>query len=376
MARLSVVMPVKNALPYLDAAIESILGQSFPDFEFVICDDGSRDGSAERCRIWAARDNRIQLFERLSSLGPSGSSNWAVTAARGSVIARMDADDVARSDRLARQLAVLDSCPDTVLVGSVWEGIDGQGNVVREPDRSTLGQASFAAPFAHGSIMFRRTAFEQAGGYRAECAFWEDLDLYLRIAQVGRVLVIGEPLYRHRYSETSTRLTSHQDRVEAAVDLMFRCRAAHERGEDYVPLLRPGAAAPRRLHPYTFLSLSFSTLWSGGRTHAGKRLMKRGRLRADAVTAKALVWALWSATSPRTLRFVMRALLQRRNRLADARLKGRTVTEWHPTHIAPFQGRQVSRRLAASFAEAAGSFTAAPDAILPAAPRPRFESAN
>ncbi|HEX8553346.1 MAG TPA: glycosyltransferase family A protein [Sphingomonas sp.] len=329
---LSVVMPVRNALPYLDAAVESILAQTHSNFEFVIRDDDSTDGSRERLRYWAGRDARIRLFEGEACLGPAGSSNWVVTQARADIVARMDADDVSHPRRLERELGVLLQRPDATLLGSVWEGIDRQGRVVREPDFSTVRSSGFAAPFAHGSIMFRRAAFEAVGGYRQECDFWEDLDLYIRMAGLGRVLVVAEPLYQHRFSETSTRLTSRRPRVEASVDLMFRCRAAHNRGEDYTPLLHAHRALPHddraRLNPNTFLSLDFITLWSGLRPHTLNRILRHGRIGFDAVTIKALIWSAWATASPGTLRQVMRVMLRSRSAKARAALAGQSVFEW------------------------------------------------
>jgi glycosyltransferase involved in cell wall biosynthesis len=340
-------MPTRNAMPYLDEAVRSILAQSHADFEFVILDDGSDDGSRERLRFWAAADSRIRLIESERSLGPVGSSNLVVQSARAPVIARMDADDVSTPDRLERQLELLTSHPDIVLVGSVWEGIDREGRMVREADCSKVGENGFAAPFAHGSVMFRRDAFLRAGGYRLETAYWEDLDLFLRIAGEGRVLVSSRPLYRHRFSETSTRLTSALPAVERAVDLMFRCRAAFERGEDYQRLLEPSAAgAPRsKLHPYTFLSMGFISLWSGHRPRSLQRLLSHGALRPDLVTMKALVWASWAAISPRSLRKVMQWLLRLRNRRTFHRRQGEAV-EWRP-RLRPARGRTLSGSAAA-----------------------------
>jgi hypothetical protein len=355
-------------LPYLDEAVRSILAQSHSDFEFVILDDGSDDGSLERLRFWAAADSRIRLIESERSLGPVGSSNLVVERARAPVIARMDADDVSTPDRLERQLELLESHPDAVLVGSVWEGIDRDGRMVREADCSKVGQNGFAAPFAHGSVMFRRDAFLRAGGYRLETAYWEDLDLFLRIAAQGRVLVSTRPLYRHRFSETSTRLTSALPAVEEAVDLMFRCRAAFERGEDYQRLLKPSAKQGQRtkLHPYTFLSMGFIPLWSGHRPMSLQRLLKRGALRADLITLKALIWASWAAISPRSLRKVMQALLRLRNRRAAHRRQGGAV-EWRP-RLRPAKGRALSDSAAAPRGNSAGlSPAGAPTgAILPA----------
>ena len=330
-------MPVRNALPYLDAAIASLIGQTHADFELVVRDDRSTDGSRERLRSWAKRDSRIRLHEGERCLGPAGSSNWVVEQARAPIVARMDADDVAHPDRLRRQLALLSRRPDAVLVGSVWEGIDRKGRVVREPDLSALQAHRFAAPFAHGSIMFRQEAFRRAGGYRAACDFWEDLDLYLRMAELGRILVIGEPLYRHRFSENSTRLASRRTAVEQAVDFMFRCRQAHCRGEDYNALLQSKRApdGDARLHPHVFLSLAFITLWSGTRPVILGRLLKRGRLRPDRASATALSWALWAAVSPGSLRFVTRRLLLRRNRKAMRALSPQAVVEWRTRRASP-----------------------------------------
>ena len=332
---LSVVMPVRNALPYLDAAVGSILAQTHGNFEFVIRDDDSTDGSRERLREWAAQDARIRLHEGEACLGPANSSNWVVAQARGEYVARLDADDVSHPERLARELAVLEANPDAALLGSVWEGIDRNGQVVREPDFSTVRQSGFAAPFAHGSIMFRRAVFEAVGGYRKECDFWEDLDLYIRMAGHGRVLVVAEPLYQHRFSETSTRLTSRRPAVEAAVDLMFRCRSAHNAGEDYTPLLQGPRNLDGRHNPDTFLSLGFITLWSGLRPHTLGKILRHGRIGWNATTAKALVWSLWATTSPGTLRQVMRVMLHQRSRKARAGLRGQSVFEWSVRGLPP-----------------------------------------
>jgi glycosyltransferase involved in cell wall biosynthesis len=132
---ISVVMPVYNALPFLDDSVNSILTQTFTDFEFVIFDDASTDGSVERLREWAARDARIHLHGSSTQLGLSGSSNAVVSRSRAAIIARMDADDISHPDRLKRQLQVIENAPDVAVVGTLCNGIDARRRDGRPRDR-------------------------------------------------------------------------------------------------------------------------------------------------------------------------------------------------------------------------------------------------
>lgn len=317
---LSVVMPVHNALPWLDESVTSILAQSFSDFEFVILDDGSTDGSSERLRSWAERAPRIRLVRGEQRLGAAGSSNAVVAEARAPLVARMDADDIAHPDRLARQIALMEEEPRVVLTGTLSDVIDAKGRRVRGADHARLLRRSRFAPFGHSSIMFRREAFDRAGGYRAEAERWEDIDLYLRIARQGGIAVIPEPLTTVRLSGASTRLTAGLDRFEASMDKMQR--AVEARPDDPPPAtsLRPGA----------FVASGSALLWSGHRPWVLRRLLKRGELRPDAESARALIWAAWADLSPASLRLALRALLRVRNRVARRRIGGARWVEWRP----------------------------------------------
>jgi glycosyltransferase involved in cell wall biosynthesis len=323
---LSVVMPVHNGLPYLDASIASILGQTHDDFEFVIRDDGSTDGSREALRAWKAKDRRIRLFEGEARLGPSASSNWVVEQSRGRFVARMDADDVSHRDRLRRQLDVLLGHPAVDLVGTLWETIDEDGRCVRRRDRWRLARRSAFAPFPHPSVMFRREAFDRVGGYREPCAFWEDVDLYLRMSRRGRIAVLADALLRIRHARTSTRLVQ-QARVEEAYDRMFRCVAEWGRGNGYDELL---AGRSPKLSPQAFIALASVELWAGGRPSVLPRLLRRGRLGLDRETAAAIAWAAWAAASPSTLRLTLRALHRRRDIAMRRRVRDGLLYEWVP----------------------------------------------
>lgn len=325
---ISVVMPVHNALPHLDEAVQSILGQSRRDFEFVIFDDASTDGSAERLEHWARLDDRIRLFRSEENLGPAASSNRVVLHARAPLIARMDADDISGAERLERQARLLEERPDVGLVGSLCEVIDSSGRILRGPEYWRLTRKCWSAPFPHGSIMFRRKLFDEIGGYRDECEYWEDLDFVLRMAERSKILVLPRPLYRYRRSDTSTRIASNQARVEKAIDLWYRSMSRVQQNRGYDDLLRDGAAEAGRLHPRVFVALGSLVLWTDGRPRLVRRLLRRGKLGFDISTIGALAWTLWAHASPSTLRVVVNLRSRVLNALTKRKASRLQAVEW------------------------------------------------
>ncbi|HEY5724063.1 MAG TPA: glycosyltransferase [Allosphingosinicella sp.] len=328
----SVVLPVHDGMPYVEESIASILAQSFGDFEFVIGDDGSSDGTSEALERWAAKDGRIRLVRRERKSGLAGGGNWVIGESRAPLIAIAHADDLSHPDRLKRQIGAFRARPELDLVGTLWNGIDEEGREVRPADYWRLLRKSPFAPFSHSSAMFRRTAFEQAGGYRSEAEYWEDLDLYFRIAERGRIAVIAEALSTVRHARVSARLRNDPEKVEDAVDLMYRSTARYEAGGDHGELLAPGRArAPGdKLHPMTFISCGSTNLWSGRSPRVLARMRRRARLGADTASAKALIWVLWGSASPRNLRLFLRTTMRLRNALARRLLGGTEIVEWRP----------------------------------------------
>ncbi len=332
--RISVVLPVHDGMPFVEEAVESILAQSFTGFELVIGDDGSSDGTSEALERLARRDSRIRLLRRERKSGLAGGGNWVVGESRAPLVAIAHADDLSHPDRLRRQLDLLDRNPDVDLVGTLWNGIDRTGRQVRPADYWRLLRRTPFAPFSHSSAMFRREAFDRAGGYRAEAEYWEDLDLYYRIAARGRVAVIPEALATVRHAFVSARLRNDPERVENAVDLMFRSTGLHRRGKDYEPLLeasKAAQAADRPLHPLTFVSCGSTRLWSGEAPAVLKRMWRRGGIRPTPSGAHALVWVIWGTLSPTSLRFFLRSLLHARNLIARPLIGRRQWVEWLPS---------------------------------------------
>lgn len=327
---LSVVMPVHNALPHLDQAVESILGQTFADFEFIILDDASTDGSTERLRHWASVDPRIRLLEADRNLGPVRSSNMVAEAARTPFVARMDGDDISYPQRLAEELQLLRHDPAVGLVASLCDIIDTRGRKIRDAELWRLSRRSVFVPFPHGAIMYRREVFDRVGGYRQECEYWEDQDLVMRIGRVSEVLVIPRPLYSARQSTTSTRIASNQGRMERALDREYRVTDALEQGKDPDEFLERTNGDARKVDPRVFIAIGSVRLWAGRKPRLFRRFLERAGMSPDLRTASALVWTAWASVSPSTLRLFLLFLLRARNRLAAARVPTDRPLRWDP----------------------------------------------
>jgi glycosyltransferase involved in cell wall biosynthesis len=323
-------MPVRNAMPYLDSAVASILGQSHAEFEFVILDDGSTDGSDARAAEWAARDPRIVVARSQHSAGLVTSGNHAVALASGDLVARMDADDIADPRRLERQLAVFAEYDDAVLVGCNWDGIDARGRTVRAQVAAMLTSKRLSAPFCHGSIMFRRSAFERIGGYRPQCEYWEDTDFYYRMAQQGRVLVLPDLLYHYRFSASSARFNADCDAVERAVDLYFRCSdVAGEKG-GYEQILAAGVKpAPARVSPRVFAALSAHLVWAGLRPRNLWRALQRSAPPRKLLDWASIVYLCLGNLQPHLLRSLLNLSLRWRDRPAAGRFADGRAVEWY-----------------------------------------------
>lgn len=202
--KISVVMSVYNNMPYLPQAMESILGQSFGDFEFIVIDDGSTDESWEIISGYAARDARIRAMHQ-KNMGIVAAVNGGMKLAVTDLIARMDADDIAHADRFAKQLAYLDAHPEIGALGTWIEVIDEHGVPTRQgPDRPTEPAALVeylrqGTPIMNPTAMIRRAVVERIGGYRSAYRYTEDYDFWLRSAEVTKIANLPERLLQYRY---------------------------------------------------------------------------------------------------------------------------------------------------------------------------------
>ncbi len=219
----SVLMAVYNTAQYLTEAIESILGQSFGDFELIAVEDCSTDGGREMLYEWAARDERLKVVQNERNLGLTRSLNRGLDICAGEFVARMDSDDTAYPHRFERQLAYLRQHPDCVAVGAQMDIIDPEGGPLGKTSQPLAHEGieldllkGHGAAILHPMVVMRRDALRRLGGYRVETGVNDDLDLFIRLGEIGRLANLPDVLgsfRRHPESMTSINMPPEAKQV-------------------------------------------------------------------------------------------------------------------------------------------------------------------
>ena len=244
---ISVLMPVYNSARYLPQAVESVLAQTFGDFEFIVINDGSTDDSEAILRKYAASDSRIRLISRPNT-GYVVALNEALQLASGEFIARMDGDDVCLPRRFERQVDFLREHSEVVLVGGRVEIIDEGGRLVLRSDvpldNDSLQKALLEGKnlIGHPTVMVRRQVMNDLGGYNVDAMPAEDLDMWLRVSEVGKVANVPEFILQYRQHAKSVSATKHTLQVrqtELACERAWQRRGITGQVSDEVKC-RPG----------------------------------------------------------------------------------------------------------------------------------------
>ena len=199
-------MTALNAERFIDEAIESILGQTYRNLELIIVDDGSTDRTRRRIRALAKRDIRIRAYRQKVNMGPSESSNFAITKARGAYIARMDADDISYPTRIQKQVDFLQKNRDVLVVGGQCDLINEHGESIGEKhfplDHEHIRHALFTMnPIQHPSCMYRSNVFKVLNiRYEKRYFVSHDLKILFKILSFGKLANIPDTVlqYRHR----------------------------------------------------------------------------------------------------------------------------------------------------------------------------------
>lgn len=228
-------MPVLDSEPYVKGAIASILGQTFQDFEFIIVDGGSTDGTRAILADYERLDDRLRVY--YDNLDLPSSLAHGCSLARGTFIARMDADDVSLPDRLAKQIGFLERNPSVVLLGGSIKVIDNNGNhlhTVDYPANASQIRESLMSYncIAHPTVLMRRDAYFAVGGYRETFPGAEDYDLWLRMADRYDLGNLEDTLLYYRIKPGQRDAGAIEKQLRSILAAQATAKARRETGRD------------------------------------------------------------------------------------------------------------------------------------------------
>lgn len=245
----SIILPVYNAENYLKYAVDSMLDQTFKDFELILVDDGSKDSSRSLIDAYAKLDERIVAVHQ-KNIGLVATLNKAIDLAKGKYIARMDADDISLPRRLDTQVKLLEKNKKAVLCASCFDVINEYNEFVRlglAPAHSQDLKRSMHLynPIAHGSVMFTKKAFLEAGGYSGDVGPIEDYDLWIRMATKGDFVYSERSLFRWRMNPEGITYSRNGAMQKATSELAesyriqdpvapLRAKEMLQKGRDYI----------------------------------------------------------------------------------------------------------------------------------------------
>lgn len=224
----SVVMPFRNVENYLDMAIKSVLKQSFKDFEFIIINDASTDGSEKIVKKWARIDDRIRYISNKDREGVTRNINAGLKIARGVYIARMDGDDICLPNRFKEQVDFLKANKNISLVGTFAIEINKDGDEVgstkKMTDTDKIKKSIFYySPCVHPSIMFRRDLVEKIGMYNESYRYCQDIELYFRTIYSG-YNISNIPLFLVKYRKYPSSSDQYR-KLKAKISLRIKKEA-------------------------------------------------------------------------------------------------------------------------------------------------------
>ncbi len=219
----SVLMSVFNDESTLDAAVESVLAQSYGNFEFVIINDASNEKASLKLDTVAKLDSRISIYTNDTNLGLTRSLNRGIGYCHGAYVARIDADDVWHIDKLLKQIQYVGQYPKCVLLGTAYDEIDRKGDFLRpstvpiDTDDASLRKAMIKYnPFFHSSVLIKLDILKQLNGYSNDCFFAQDYNLWVRIAEKHNIANLPEVLaYRRITADNISVKKERQQRISA-----------------------------------------------------------------------------------------------------------------------------------------------------------------
>lgn len=223
----SVIMPAYNSEKYISEAIESILNQTFKDFEFIIIDDGSNDRTWDTIQDYARKDERIVSVKNEKNLKTTATLNKGINLAKGKYLVRMDADDWSYPYRIQEQVEFMEQNPTVVVSGGAIEVCDENLNVKNKrkypnSDEDIRKKIFRYNPFAHPSIIMRKDKVIEVGMYDEELPLTQDYDLYFRLGKVGKFANLDKMLIKLRTHPQSSSMSKEKEQERIAIRTRFK----------------------------------------------------------------------------------------------------------------------------------------------------------
>lgn len=220
---ISVIMSVYNEERYVQEAIESVLAQTYRDFEFLVVDDCSTDKTTTILADLAKKDARIHIMTNTTNLGLTKSLNLALKHAQGANIARMDADDIALPERFEKQVLFLENNPPISVVGTAYAWIDEKKNVLGQKKVPCSHQEIHLAlirtnPFLHASVLIRKTTLDAAHGYNEHYKKAQDYDLWLRLSSTCQFANLPDVLMQKRMTRNMISFKNEREQIQFALN--------------------------------------------------------------------------------------------------------------------------------------------------------------
>jgi glycosyltransferase involved in cell wall biosynthesis len=220
--KITVLMPVYNCELYVREAIESILNQTFTDFELLIIDDASTDATATIVKTYT--DSRIQLIEKLVNTGYTNSLNQGLKIAKGKYIARMDGDDSCKPERFAKQLAYLEAHPECVLCATAFK-IIGKDIYFKSPEKHDAIKLDFLEcnPICHSSVMMRKETLDTHSiTYDKTKEPAEDFAMWIQLSFLGELHILPEILVEYRVYDKQVSSERAEEQMKLALEMKFQ----------------------------------------------------------------------------------------------------------------------------------------------------------
>lgn len=213
--RISVLMPAYNSEKYIAESIESILNQSFKDFEFIIINDGSTDGTAKIIKEYAKNDSRIRFVNHSKNKGLIGVLNEGLGLATGEYIARMDSDDISLPSRFEKQIAYMDAHPECGVLGTWFQVFGNMNDVVRHPENIGFLNLLINQHVGHPTVMLRKSVIDKYDfRYSPEYKHAEDFELWSRMVLVTEIHNLPEILLWYRWADANISVVHSQEQQD------------------------------------------------------------------------------------------------------------------------------------------------------------------